>query len=151
MPCEIFIASAAVSDWRANVPANQKIKKEHIATPQITFAENPDILETVSKHPSKRPSLVIGFAAETENLEQNAKAKINRKGCDWLLANNVGSQKKVFGSDENHVMLLQYGTSETEDWGQMTKSAIAQKLVSKIIDELKNGERNDTSTILAAE
>ncbi len=151
LPCEIFIGAAAVSDWRAEMTAGQKIKKEYKATPQIEFAENPDILQQISKHSSRRPSLVIGFAAETENLEQNAKNKINKKGCDWLLANNVASQKKVFGTDENYVILFQQGISSNDDWGQMTKSAIAQKLVSKIIDELKNGERNDTSTILAAE
>ncbi len=151
LPFEIFIGTAAVSDWRANDLAQQKIKKDGTNVPELKLTENPDILKIVANHKTHRPALVIGFAAETENLQENARNKVNKKSCDWLLANNVAAEKKVFGTDENHVMLFQTNTDGHEDWGQMTKSSLAQKLVSKIIEELKNGEKNDTSTILAAE
>lgn len=128
LPCDIAVCAAAVADWAPADPRQQKIKKAFDAkAPSIDLIENPDILEHISKH-KHRPSLVIGFAAETENLETNAKAKLVKKGCDWILANDVA--ENLFGSDTNHILLLD-GT-DPEDWGTLSKTSIAQRLVRKI-------------------
>ena len=127
LPADIFIACAAVADW-APVPAKEKLKKDDGA-PSIEFIENPDILHTIATN-EKRPHLVIGFAAETQNLFGNARAKLEKKSCDWILANDVS--QNVFGADQNHVYLI----SETrqEDWQRIDKTAIAKKLATKIKD-----------------
>lgn len=130
LPADIFIACAAVADWAPEY-TDQKLKKGS-AAPTITFTENPDILKTVSNAPN-RPKLVIGFAAETENLLENASTKREKKGCDWILANDVS--ENVFGQDENHVYLITETT--TEDWQAMSKTDIAQKLVIEIEEFFK--------------
>jgi len=130
LPAETFIACAAVADWAPEY-SDQKIKKGS-GEPTIKLTENPDILKTVS-NATNRPNLVIGFAAETENLLENATAKHARKGCDWILANDVSENEKgenVFGQDENHVYLIT--NSKQEDWQAMSKTAIAKKLVTEI-------------------
>lgn len=136
LPADIAICAAAVADWAPKALANHKIKKrENHSQPAIELVENPDILKTLSNH-SQRPDIVIGFAAETENLEDNARAKIGKKSCDFILANLVQSGgKSVFGNDENHVYLID--KHSTEDWGQMSKSAIADRLCDVLIEKLK--------------
>jgi phosphopantothenoylcysteine decarboxylase/phosphopantothenate--cysteine ligase len=103
LPVDIFVAAAAVSDWRPTQQSLQKIKKTSSSKPKaVQLTENPDILKTIATRKKNRPRLVIGFAAETENLEKNSKAKLKSKGCDWILANRVGpdgSGKEItFGS-----------------------------------------------------
>ncbi len=131
LPADIIICTAAVADW-APVYADQKIKKGS-GEPQITLTENPDILKTIASH-EQRPKLVIGFAAETENLIENATSKLEKKNCDWILANDV-SGEKVFGQDQNHVYLIT--KSKHEDWQAMSKTAIAEKLVKEIEEFFK--------------
>ena len=132
LPADIIICTAAVADW-APAFSDQKIKKG-AGEPQITLKENPDILKTIANH-EQRPKLVIGFAAETENLIENATSKLKKKNCDWILANDV-SNEKVFGQDRNHVYLISKSTHE--DWQSMNKTDIAEKLVTKIEAHFKN-------------
>jgi len=135
---DIAICAAAVADW-APTFSNQKIKKGS-GEPQITFTENPDILKTIATA-HNRPTLVIGFAAETENLIENAAAKLKRKSCDWILANDVSpaNEHNVFGGDNNHIHLI---TNETqEDWQTMSKIAIADKLTNKIQNHFENQKK----------
>lgn len=133
LPADIAVCAAAVSDWRAKDQANQKIKKNG-DTPTLELTENPDILKTIS-NASNRPALVIGFAAETENLIDNAKAKLFKKGCDWVLANNIADNKtgnNIFGSEQNHVYLVT--SQDVDEWPPMDKQAVASALTDKIID-----------------
>jgi phosphopantothenoylcysteine decarboxylase/phosphopantothenate--cysteine ligase len=132
LPADIAICTAAVCDWKV-VASPQKIKKGGTSAPSFSLAENPDILKTLSKHPTSRPSLVIGFAAETENLLEYATAKHAKKGCDWLLANDVSHPESTFGSDTNCVLFLD-NSGAAEPWESMTKKAVAEKLVKNIID-----------------
>jgi phosphopantothenoylcysteine decarboxylase / phosphopantothenate---cysteine ligase len=104
LPCDVFVAVAAVADWRPKEAAAEKQKKTADAELSVTFVKNPDILEAVSKHLDMRPRLVIGFAAETNTLEDYAKAKLASKGCDAIMANNVS--EGVFGSMHNSVTLV---------------------------------------------
>lgn len=127
LPCDIGVFTAAVSDWAVDT-ATQKIKKGDGA-PTLKFQENPDILKTISNH-QNRPSLVIGFAAETENLIDNAKSKLASKNCDWIVANDVSDN--VFGSNENHVYLL--SQFKNEEWPRMSKKDVAVKLVQQITE-----------------
>jgi len=132
LPADIFIGCAAVADWHITNTATEKMKKESGA-PQLTFAPNPDILSTIAHH-AKRPRLVVGFAAETNDLAGNAMAKLKRKGCDWLLANDV-SHGKVFGTDENEIVFLYKdpsGTITHTAWPRQSKSAVAAQLVATI-------------------
>jgi len=129
LPADIAIFTAAVSDWSPDY-CDQKIKKNMLdAPPNITLKENPDILKTLSNH-DNRPKLVIGFAAETQNLIDNAKTKLKSKNCDWIVANDVS--QNIFGSDENHAYLITPNTQE--EWPRTGKDAIAEKLVEKIIE-----------------
>ena len=128
LPAAIAICAAAVADWRAQNTADQKIKKSG-ATPSLTLTENPDILKTLSAPGPNRPRLVIGFAAETENLLENATAKRARKNCDWLLANNV-STPGIMGGADNEILLI---TAEgAEAWPKMSKKDLAKKLAGRI-------------------
>lgn len=126
LPANIFIAAAAVADWSAE-QQDQKIKKGK-TPPRLKLQENPDILHTIATH-TNRPALVIGFAAETEDLLENARAKRKHKECDWILANDV-SGGEPFGSEENHVYLIT--AQGEEDWGRQPKTAIAEQLTQKI-------------------
>lgn len=132
LPADIFIGAAAVSDW-SPAPSAQKIKKQPGKTPALSLRENADILKTVSNH-KNRPGLVVGFAAETENLLENAKSKLKSKNCDWILANNVS--ENLFGSDENQVYLITQ--SSTDKWEKQGKRAVAQKLAAKIGEHFTN-------------
>lgn len=125
---DLAICSAAVADWAVQKTA-QKIKKDKNAKPlTLSFKENPDILHSISVH-KNRPALVVGFAAETENLLENAGQKRLRKKCDWILANDV-SGERVFGTDQNHVHLIAH--NQAEDWGVQTKTQVAGKLAHYI-------------------
>lgn len=130
LPADIAICAAAVADWRVDGSSEQKIKKEKGRLPSLKFAENPDLLATLSNHPEQRPKLVIGFAAETENLIQNASDKRARKGCDWILANDVSPEHGVFGGSENQVVFID--GAETETWPHGSKDSLAERLVEKI-------------------
>lgn len=131
LPADIAVCAAAVADWRVE-EAGQKIKKEGSGQPPaLRLVENPDILAELSQPGPQRPRLVIGFAAETENLAANAAAKRARKGCDWLVANNVGGTG-IMGGDENEVLLLTPGGVEA--WQRMDKTALARKLAVRIVE-----------------
>ncbi len=141
LPANICICAAAVSDWSPENTTKNKIKKTKSTPPEIKLKENKDILKTLSNH-INRPDLVIGFAAETENLKANAQSKLTRKNCDWILANNIhpsnarSTNKTIFGSDQNHVYLIT--SSGIQDWLPMTKQAIAEKLTNEIIEYFTN-------------
>ncbi len=136
LPADIAICAAAVADWRVAEQSNQKIKKTSGEdTPTLSFVQNPDILATLAKQGPKRPGLVVGFAAETENVESNAKSKRKRKGCDWILANDVSPETETFGGDTNTLFLID--ETGTDRWTKMTKDAAAEKLSRRIADKLK--------------
>jgi phosphopantothenoylcysteine decarboxylase/phosphopantothenate--cysteine ligase len=130
LPVDGAIFAAAVADWRVATESDQKIKKRDGELPSLSLAENPDILATVSGLSSRRPTLVVGFAAETQAIIENGKAKLTKKGCDWIVANDVGNGTGTFGGDENQVFLL---TSDAvEEWPKQSKDAVAQTLASRI-------------------
>jgi len=132
LPCTIFISAAAVSDWRVDRAPEHKIKKDiSKKPPALKLIENPDILASISQRSDNRPKLVIGFAAETENVLKNAKSKKQRKGCDWIVANSVARDLNVFGSDENAVQLIT--KTDTQTWARQPKQNIANKLTTAII------------------
>ena len=136
MPCDIAIFSAAVSDWRVEKKNTNKIKKNQSKDVlKINFIENPDILKTISKMKMNRPKLVIGFAAETNNLIENATEKRIRKGCDWILLNDVSPGTGIMGGKENHITLI--SADEIQEWPRMSKTAVAKKLGQKIVDYSK--------------
>ena len=130
---DVGIFAAAVADWRVASASDQKIKKDGNGLPVLDFAENPDILATVCAAKSK-PKLVVGFAAETQNVIENATAKRKRKGCDWILANDVSPHTGIMGGTENDVMLI--SESGAENWPRMGKDQVAERLAQKIADFL---------------
>jgi len=134
LPADIAIFAAAVADWRVANEGEQKLKKTAAGMPPLQLVENPDILATISKLRDKRPPLVIGFAAETEHLIDNAKAKFARKGCDWIVANDVSPATGVMGGDRNTVHLLTRDGADikVESWPVMTKEEVATALVARI-------------------
>ncbi len=134
LPADIAVCTAAVADWRVKKPATQKIKKTaRTKTPKLELIENPDILRTLASH-KKRPTLLIGFAAETENLKSNAQAKLKKKNCDWILANDV-SGGKIFGEEKNTVLFVT--SKKAEQWPAMSKDEVARKLVEQALLTLK--------------
>ena len=124
LPVDIAVCAAAVADWRVDTVSAQKIKKSG-AAPVLNLIENPDILKTISSH-KKRPKLVVGFALESENVTENAKAKLQRKGCDWIIANEAGH----FGDVAHAVSLI--SKDGVEEWPRMGKHEIAAKIVERI-------------------
>ncbi len=135
---DVAVAVAAVTDWRPETQAPRKIKKQTISgLPKITLAANPDILKAIAGAANRRPRLVIGFAAETENLEENAADKLKTKGCDWIVANDVSKGTGVFGGDDNTVRLLTGDGDEA--WPKMTKEEVATRLVERIAATLAAG------------
>lgn len=130
---EAAVFAAAVADWRMAHAADQKIKKDGKGLPVLEFAENPDILATVCASPA-RPALVVGFAAETQNVIENATAKRKRKGCDWIVANDVSPETGIMGGAENDVTLIT--ANGAEDWPRMGKDQVAQRLAQKIAKAL---------------
>jgi phosphopantothenoylcysteine decarboxylase / phosphopantothenate---cysteine ligase len=133
LPADIAICAAAVADWRVASDAEQKLKKAPgEQAPALALVENPDILATLSQMKGKRPALVVGFAAETEKVIEHATAKRQRKGCDWIVANDVSPATGVMGGDLNTVHLI---TREgQEDWPLLPKQAVAERLARRIAD-----------------
>jgi len=140
LPADAAVFAAAVADWRVANAGEQKLKKQAGKTaPDLPLVENPDILATIAKRKSQRPKLVIGFAAETENVAANAKAKLISKGCDWILANDVSPQSGVMGGDSNTITLVR--ASGVENWPPQSKDEVAALLVARIADSLSGEKR----------
>ena len=136
LPADVAIFAAAVADWRVANAGAQKIKKTAgEVAPALSFVENPDILATIAHRKKERPELVIGFAAETENVGANAKAKLAAKGCDWILANDVSPQTGIMGGDSNTIQLLT--AKGIEPWPPQTKEDVASMLIARIAEALK--------------
>ncbi len=133
LPVDIAVCAAAVADWRVDAVANEKLKKQEGRIPSLSLVENPDVLATLARHSKKRPRLVIGFAAETENLLAHAREKLKRKGCDWIVANDVSPETGVFGGTHNQVHLVT--ANGVESWPSLSKEAVADGLVRKIAAE----------------
>jgi phosphopantothenoylcysteine decarboxylase/phosphopantothenate--cysteine ligase len=130
LPADVAVFAAAVADWRTASNSREKIKKTGKEAPELALIENPDILSTVAHFKSQRPRLVIGFAAETEHVIENAKAKLVRKGCDWILANDVSPETGIMGGDSNTIHLVT--TDNVENWPPQSKSEVAALLVTRI-------------------
>jgi phosphopantothenoylcysteine decarboxylase/phosphopantothenate--cysteine ligase len=129
LPADIAVCAAAVADWRAEA-AGSKLKKKAGTVPALKLVENPDILATLSKAGNRRPKLVIGFAAETENVVANAQEKRVKKGCDWILANDVSPASGVFGGESNTIHLVD--ERGVEDWPAMSKRDVGDRLARRI-------------------
>lgn len=134
LPVDAAIFAAAVADWRIKSESSSKIKKTRDGTPSLEFAENTDILKTVSHMKKGRPQLVIGFAAETDDVLANATAKRNRKGCDWIVANDVSPETGIMGGSENDVTLI--SDQGADNWPRMSKTDVARKLAARIAEAL---------------
>lgn len=150
LPADIAIFAAAVADWRVANEGEQKLKKTSAGMPPLQLVENPDILATISKLADKRPPLVIGFAAETEHLIDNAKTKLARKGCDWIVANDVSPATGVMGGDRNTVHLISKnaennGEITVDSWPVMTKEQVAIELVAHIVKCVTDKSREPAS------
>ena len=134
LPVDVAVFTAAVADWRPDTMFSSKLKKrEGGSTPDITLTANPDILSTIAHGPN-RPALVIGFAAETEDVVVHAQAKRASKGCDWIVANNVSPSTGIMGGDSNTVQLIT--ASGVEDWPRMSKADVGHRLALRIADAL---------------
>lgn len=134
LPCDAAVFAAAVADWRVASASDSKLKKTKDGLPALTFAENPDILHTVAQMKKGRPGLVVGFAAETDDVLANATAKRERKGCDWIVANDVSPETGIMGGTENAVTLITQ--AGVEPWPRMGKDAVATQLAQRIADAL---------------
>ena len=130
LPADAAVFAAAVADWRVASASTSKIKKQNGTLPVLEFAENPDILASVSQLETGRPDLVVGFAAETDDLQANATAKRARKGCDWIVANDVSPETGIMGGSENAVMLIT--ADGAENWPRMGKAQVAGQLADCI-------------------
>ena len=139
LPADVAIFAAAVADWRAAAPSTTKIKKQPGSTPTLKLIENPDILSTVAHRKSGRPRLVIGFAAETDHVIANAKAKLAKKGCDWIVANDVSPETGIMGGDVNTVHLIT--AANVESWPPQSKDEVARMLVERIATALAGAQR----------
>ncbi|WP_299566879.1 bifunctional phosphopantothenoylcysteine decarboxylase/phosphopantothenate--cysteine ligase CoaBC [uncultured Sulfitobacter sp.] len=129
LPVDAGVFAAAVADWRVSA-TDRKLKKSKDGLPVLEFAENPDILRTISQRDADRPALVVGFAAETNDVIENATAKRLRKGCDWIVANDVSPATGIMGGAENAVTLIT--DAGAEEWPRMSKDAVAQELAARI-------------------
>lgn len=132
LPADVAVCVAAVADWRPAQAAETKLKKDKAGVPAVELVENPDILATLSKPGKARPKLVVGFAAETNNVEEHARAKIAKKGCDWIVANDVSGD--VMGGAENEVLLIKRDGADA--WPRMAKDAVARRLAAEIAKAL---------------
>ncbi|MDE4302505.1 bifunctional phosphopantothenoylcysteine decarboxylase/phosphopantothenate--cysteine ligase CoaBC [Phaeobacter gallaeciensis] len=130
LPADAAVFAAAVADWRVASASDRKLKKSKDGLPTLEFAENPDILKTVSHMTANRPGLVVGFAAETNDVVDNATAKRLRKGCDWIVANDVSPATGIMGGSENAVILIT--DTGAEEWPRMAKQEVAGKLANRI-------------------
>ena len=135
LPVDVAVCTAAVADWRPETAANNKIKKQDAgAARSVSLVANPDILASISQGP-KRPSLVVGFAAETENVVAHAKSKLARKGCDWIVANDVSPSTGIMGGDRNRVHLITRAVQE--DWPELDKAEVGRRLVARVAAALR--------------
>lgn len=135
LPVDAGVFAAAVADWRVASASDRKLKKSKDGLPVLEFAENPDILKTVSRMTEGRPPLVVGFAAETNDVVENATAKRLRKGCDWIVANDVSPATGIMGGQENAVILI--SDQGAEEWPRMDKAEVATRLAARIATALK--------------
>jgi phosphopantothenoylcysteine decarboxylase/phosphopantothenate--cysteine ligase len=139
LPVDIAVMAAAVADWRVEKAATHKLKKDGGGPPTLRLAENPDILAAIARRANLRPALVVGFAAETENIVANAAAKRLKKGSDWILANDVSPGTGTFGGDRNTIHLVD--ADGVEDWPAMTKHEVAWRLAERIAAALASIRR----------
>ncbi|SEW27667.1 Phosphopantothenate-cysteine ligase [Cognatiyoonia koreensis] len=144
LPADAAVFAAAVADWRVESASDSKIKKSGKKLPTIAFAENPDILATVSQLKTGRPALVVGFAAETDDVIAHATAKRERKGCDWILANDVSPETGIMGGAENAVTLI--SADKAEPWPRMGKDAVAARLADLIAETLATSAKGRAAT-----
>ncbi|SMX31244.1 bifunctional phosphopantothenoylcysteine decarboxylase/phosphopantothenate--cysteine ligase CoaBC [Actibacterium lipolyticum] len=135
LPADAAVFAAAVADWHVTNAADSKIKKTKSGLPMLEFAENPDILATVSQMKTGRPGLVVGFAAETDDVVAHATAKRARKGCDWIVANDVSPETGIMGGSENAVTLI--SDDGADSWPRMGKDQVANRLAQLIGEALK--------------
>jgi phosphopantothenoylcysteine decarboxylase/phosphopantothenate--cysteine ligase len=135
LPADVAVFAAAVADWRTASSSREKIKKTADGAPELALVENPDILATVAHRKSGRPRLVIGFAAETENIIEHAKAKLSRKGCDWILANDVSPETGIMGGESNTIHLVT--RDAVEHWPPQSKEGVAAMLIERIASALR--------------
>ena len=134
LPADVFIAAAAVADWRVEEAGGRKLKKTGEAPPTLTLVENPDILATVARSGQSRPRLVVGFSAETDQIERYAREKLEKKGCDFIVANAVGVDGKVFGALENEVQI--FTRDNVISWPQMSKDEVGKRLIKAVCEHL---------------
>ncbi|CAN0584005.1 unnamed protein product, partial [Ectocarpus sp. 12 AP-2014] len=135
LPADAAVFAAAVADWRVSAASDSKMKKDKTgAPPTLELTENPDILATISKLKKGRPILVVGFAAETDDVIKNAIAKRKRKGCDWIVANDVSPETGIMGGSENAVSVID--EDGTDSWPRATKDQVARRLAARIADAL---------------
>nr|WP_321981097.1 bifunctional phosphopantothenoylcysteine decarboxylase/phosphopantothenate--cysteine ligase CoaBC [uncultured Cohaesibacter sp.] len=136
LPADIAIMAAAVADWHVANQGAEKIKKQADGSfPALQFEENPDIARFVGTHPDKRPKLVIGFAAETQDLEANAARKLTKKGVDWIIANDVSPQTGIMGGDHNMIKIIR--SDSIEAWQDMSKQDVASRLIARLSEALE--------------
>ncbi len=139
LPADAAVFAAAVADWRIAHETGEKIKKGGTGAPSLALVENPDILATVARLNDWRPRLVVGFAAETENVLDHARTKLARKGCDWIVANDVSPEAGVMGGPRNTVHLM--SATGVEHWPTLDKDEVARRLVARIADTLVGPDR----------
>lgn len=139
LPVDVAICAAAVADWRPAEAGRQKMKKgRHAEPPAIELVENPDILRRLAAGGPERPALVVGFAAETEDVIENARRKLRAKGCDWLIANDVSAEQATFGGVDNRVILVT-PDRDPETWPRLSKVEVAARLVARIAEHVRGG------------
>ena len=135
LPADVAVFAAAVADWRVDNAATGKIKKQPgAAPPGLTLVPNPDILATIAAAGPRRPRLVVGFAAETDDLLANAKSKLQRKNADWIVANDVSPATGIMGGTDNTVHII--SRAGIEDWPMLAKDEVARRLAARIADAL---------------
>jgi len=137
LPADAAVMAAAVADWSVANAATSKMKKTKSGAPALEFAENPDILATVSQLKRGRPALVVGFAAETDDVVAYATAKRERKGCDWIVANDVSPETGIMGGSDNAVTVIDGDGADS--WPRMSKDDVAAKLAARIAQALGEG------------
>ena len=135
LPVDVAVMAAAVADWRVESASLHKLKKDGGGLPVLQLVENPDILSRIAQRGNDRPALVIGFAAETDDVVDNARLKRQRKRCDWILANDVSPGTGTFGGDRNRIHLVD--AQGVEDWPIMTKTEVAARLAERIAASLE--------------
>ncbi len=139
LPADAAVFAAAVADWRPRSVSGSKIKKQQGKTPTLELVENPDILSTIAHRKSGRPRLVVGFAAETDDVIANAKAKLKKKGCDWILANDVSPGTGIMGGDANTIQMVT--ANGVESWPPQSKDDVARALIERIAAALAEAKR----------